>query len=740
MATPSLLGLTSVTGQLLCVTQLSGTAATTVYTVPASTGVKIAGGALCNTTGSAVTVSVSVVPSGGTAGATNQIVSGYSLAANDSLSLKDLLGGIFLGEADAVSVTASTGSAVVVWLSGVVSGGATSTAVGSSLLPTAIKTADYTAANGDLVRVSTASGARVVTLPAATAGAVLAVKLVAQASTNAVTVNPAGSDTIDSGASLTISTLQDVRTLLGFSGGWIVANGLATASGGGGAVSSVNGSTGAVTGLAVDSAVAHNSGAETWAGIKTFSSLPVIPTTTPTTTGQVASKGYVDTVAAGITAGGVSDASTSVKGIVQLAGDLAGTAASPTVPGKVPHLVPTALKTSAYTAAANEFVLVDTTSAGVTITFPTAPADKTRVGVKLVVQPGTNTVSFALGGSDVFNIAGGATTAANALKTLNQAVTFQYQASGAIWVATGSDLSLTQLDLRYAAIGGGGSSFYSGVFGDGTDGSATLDGTATVAWASKSGSTYTMTRDCHTTALTISSGATLIPGPWRIFCQGTVTNAGTISADGNAGNANGTAGAASALGGPIYGGSPGGAGNTGAGTAGGQLGSRIGMSAGGAGGAGASGAAGGTGFSTAPTGVATLKPPQIIMTGAISWNGGASSFLGGGPGGGGGGGDGTNKGGGGGGGAGIIPILAAAFTNTGTLTAKGGAGGTPTTGNCGGGGGGAGGLILIYTRSAATGLPTAASACTGGAAGSGVGTGSAGVAGGVGSVMNAVLA
>ena len=77
----------------------------------------------------------------------------------------------------------------------------------------------------------------------------------------------------------------------------------------------------------------HITGAETVAGVKTFSSLPVIPSTTPTLATQVASKGYVDSVAAS----GAPDATTSVKGIVQLAGDLGGTAASPTTPTAV-HL------------------------------------------------------------------------------------------------------------------------------------------------------------------------------------------------------------------------------------------------------------------------------------------------------------------------------------------------------------------------------------------------------------------
>lgn len=81
------------------------------------------------------------------------------------------------------------------------------------------------------------------------------------------------------------------------------------------------------TGVAVDSAVVHITGAEVVDGTKTFTSSPVVPN--PTLASQVASKSYVDnTVSAG-----APDASTSVKGIIKLAGDFGGTAALPTVPG-----------------------------------------------------------------------------------------------------------------------------------------------------------------------------------------------------------------------------------------------------------------------------------------------------------------------------------------------------------------------------------------------------------------------
>jgi polysaccharide deacetylase/baseplate protein BppL/uncharacterized protein DUF5907 len=83
----------------------------------------------------------------------------------------------------------------------------------------------------------------------------------------------------------------------------------------------------ALTGKAQDSAVVHNSGAETIAGTKTFQAPPVLPA--PILGSHGATKTYVDsTVAAG-----APDASPTTKGIVQLTGDLGGTATAPTVPG-----------------------------------------------------------------------------------------------------------------------------------------------------------------------------------------------------------------------------------------------------------------------------------------------------------------------------------------------------------------------------------------------------------------------
>lgn len=68
-------------------------------------------------------------------------------------------------------------------------------------------------------------------------------------------------------------------------------------------------------------------GDQTVAGVKTFSSSPVVPT--PVDNTDAANKAYVDSVASS----GAPDADATTKGLVQLAGDLGGTAASPTVPG-----------------------------------------------------------------------------------------------------------------------------------------------------------------------------------------------------------------------------------------------------------------------------------------------------------------------------------------------------------------------------------------------------------------------
>lgn len=111
--------------------------------------------------------------------------------------------------------------------------------------------------------------------------------------------------------------------------------------------------------------------------------------------------------------------------------------------------VPVAVQTSAYTANPGDFVPVDTTSGGVTITLPAMPQDQALVAVKMIKQGGTNTVTVSAGGADVFNVAGGSQSVT--LTLLNQLAVFQYDLAVQIWYAVDA-LGLPQLDLRYLPI------------------------------------------------------------------------------------------------------------------------------------------------------------------------------------------------------------------------------------------------------------------------------------------------
>jgi hypothetical protein len=88
------------------------------------------------------------------------------------------------------------------------------------LTPTASLTANYTAAAGDLVRMDVTSAARTVTLPAAVAGAMLAVRKL-DSSANTVTLTPNGSDTIDGSATSVLRMPGEARVMIGIAGGWV---------------------------------------------------------------------------------------------------------------------------------------------------------------------------------------------------------------------------------------------------------------------------------------------------------------------------------------------------------------------------------------------------------------------------------------------------------------------------------------------------------------------------------------
>ena len=130
--------------------------------------------------------------------------------------------------------------------------------------------------------------------------------------------------------------------------------------------------------------------------------------------------------------------------------------------GLTAQLAPTAVKTAAYAAAANDYVVVDASAGSVVVTLPTAPANGTRIGVKLIAVSGSYTATVALGGSDVLNKSGGSTSAA--LSVLNQGVIYQYKSG--IWYGTGSDTPLSALDARFLKPAGDGSALTAGTARD----------------------------------------------------------------------------------------------------------------------------------------------------------------------------------------------------------------------------------------------------------------------------------
>src|SRR3990167_8170892 len=90
------------------------------------------------------------------------------------------------------------------------------------------------------------------------------------------------------------------------------------------------------------------------------------------------------------------------------------------------------------------------------------------------------------------------------------------------------------------------------LYGNGTDGAYTLDGTqaAVAGLFSKSGNIYTLLRDGFFTNLTVNVSITLISNNYRILHTGTFTNNGTVHVNGTAG-ANG-AGGTGGVGGTSY--------------------------------------------------------------------------------------------------------------------------------------------------------------------------------------------
>ncbi len=312
-----------------------------------------------------------------------------------------------------------------------------------------------------------------------------------------------------------------------------------------------------------------------------------------------------------------------------------------------------------------------------------------------------------------------------------------------------------------------------GQFGDGSDGVGVMDGSTAVNGCTRSGSTYTATRTCFFTNLTISVGVTFKPDGWPIFGTGTLTNNGDINVNGGdavtttdgaisvsgtrflpiglaASNSSARApqAASAATGG-------GGTAGTGAGNSGGTGTTGGILRGGGGGGEGVNGnntAGGGSGgaaptntlvaadkgdfrlYPCATTGrfLLTSVPGELFTCGT-------------------GGGQGAPAGGAGGRGAPAAWMVLAfvAFSGSGTIRAKGGAGGvgqngangSPAGQGKGGGGGGAGGIVVIMCGGGTPPTPDVSGGAggAGGTGGTGTPNGGNGGNGGAGGAGYAVV-
>ncbi len=292
------------------------------------------------------------------------------------------------------------------------------------------------------------------------------------------------------------------------------------------------------------------------------------------------------------------------------------------------------------------------------------------------------------------------------------------------------------------------------VFGDGSDGTVTFDGTTTILGIvpnpnSASVGVYTLARDIFlANGSALNSGISIITNGFRIFCAGTFTNNGTIKWNGNnasgatagtaTSNANGSINIstnASAPGTAGGNGSTSGAGSTGAvGTNNnGGMGGNGGV---GGAGAGAGGAAGTITAVTATHSAPRWSPLSPLMA-VLASSGAPATFQGGG-GGGGGSGDGTHAGGGGGSGGGMVMVSVKVFAGTGSITATGGNGANAVAlgTNSGGGAGGGGGVVIVVSSSVSAGAISGQTiTAAGGTHGTKLGTGSDGNDGSPGTVI-----
>lgn len=120
MAGTDLLNASHASPKVLVSQQMADVTEDTVYTAPAGGAATLKHGTVCNSSGGAANVSLSILKSGqATGGGQHRVISQYALAAGDTLPLGDYIGDAQLGPGDFVTVQASVANAIDVVISGV---------------------------------------------------------------------------------------------------------------------------------------------------------------------------------------------------------------------------------------------------------------------------------------------------------------------------------------------------------------------------------------------------------------------------------------------------------------------------------------------------------------------------------------------------------------------------------------------------------------------------------------------
>lgn len=246
---------------------------------------------------------------------------------------------------------------------------------------------------------------------------------------------------------------------------------------------------------AANSAVVHNTGTETIAGTKTFSS-----TIIGTTNGNVPNSQRItdSTAQAAINAGKVNKADSSNVGpggyatptqlnnkqniitVLPVANGGTGTSSPALVPGtnitisgtwpnqtinssgggsgtlNNNYIIPTSVKTANYRLLPHDYAIDSLIGTNIIDTLPLNAPDSTVVGSKSISRTATETVTFLCSGTDVINNLGGSATLV--MTTPNEGLILQYKAAKKVWYVTtheyaSSSLAKSTLNAGHFLIG-----------------------------------------------------------------------------------------------------------------------------------------------------------------------------------------------------------------------------------------------------------------------------------------------